>query len=95
MNLKRTYKKLHIWRLKHISEQTYLLLLSVLVGALSGLAGVLLKTVVHWAGQQVMSLGNFNSQFSIVNFQFSKVIVVLILDLLLELGAVEFGVEGH
>ena len=45
------YKKLYIWRLHHISEQNYLLLLSVVVGVLSGLAAVALKTVVHLSGR--------------------------------------------
>ena len=51
------YKKLYIWRLHHISEQNYLLLLSVVVGVLSGLAAVALKTVVHLSGKYVMSVG--------------------------------------
>lgn len=51
------YKKLYIWRLHHVSEQSYLLMLSVVVGVLSGLAAVLLKTVVHLSGRFVMDLG--------------------------------------
>lgn len=51
------YKKLFIWRLHHVSEQNYLLLLSVVVGVLSGLAAVLLKTVVHLSGRFVMDIG--------------------------------------
>ena len=58
MRYKDAYKKLYTWRLHHISEQTYLLLLSVIVGILSGLAAVLLKTVVHWSGQYVMEIGD-------------------------------------
>ncbi len=53
-----TYKRLHIWRLRHISEQSYLLLLSGLVGVLSGTAGVVLKTVVHVVGRYVQAFGN-------------------------------------
>lgn len=51
------YKKFYIWRLHHISEQNYLLMLSVVVGVLSGLAAVLLKTVVHLSGKYVMEVG--------------------------------------
>ncbi len=51
------YKKLYTWRLHHISEQNYLLMLSVVVGVLSGLAAVLLKTVVHLSGKFVMDIG--------------------------------------
>ena len=53
---KEIYKKLFTWRLHHISEQNYLLLLSVIVGVLSGLAAVVLKTVVHLSGRYVMSV---------------------------------------
>lgn len=52
------YKKLHVWRLRHISEQSYLLLLSVVVGLLSGLAAVLLKTIVHWGAHYVLAFGD-------------------------------------
>lgn len=53
-----TYKKLHVWRLRHISEQTYLLFLSALVGILSGTAAVILKTLVHVLGRYVQAFGN-------------------------------------
>jgi len=95
MNLKRTYKKLHIWRLKHLSEQTYLLVLSVLVGALSGLAGVLLKTVVHWAGRFVMALGDFSPQLSTFNFQLLLAPLVGILLTILFVRYVVRGDIGH
>ena len=52
------YKKLHIWRLRHFSEQSYLLFLSVIVGVLSGTAAVLLKTIVHVVGRYVQAVGN-------------------------------------
>ena len=58
MTFANLYKRLHIWRLRHISEQSYMLLLSVVVGVFSGLAAVLLKTVVHLSGQMVMAFGN-------------------------------------
>lgn len=41
------YKRFQIWRLRHFSEQTFLLMLSVVVGLCAGLAAVLLKTLVH------------------------------------------------
>ena len=58
MTFANLYKRLHIWRLRHISEHSYMLLLSVVVGVFSGLAAVLLKTVVHLSGQMVMAFGN-------------------------------------
>ncbi|MBR1849948.1 MAG: chloride channel protein [Bacteroidales bacterium] len=43
----RIYKLAHVWRLRHFSDQAYLIVLSVAAGLLSGLAAVLLKTGVH------------------------------------------------
>ncbi len=52
-----TYKQVHVWRLRHFSDQTYLLLLSVVVGLLSGLAGVGLKTAVHVVNKWLLQFG--------------------------------------
>jgi CIC family chloride channel protein len=41
------YQEIHNWRLKHISEKNFLLLLSIAVGIVAGLAAILLKTAVH------------------------------------------------
>lgn len=58
MRIANISKKLFLWRLRHVSEPTWLLMLSVVVGLLSGLAAVLLKTVVHLSGVYVMAFGN-------------------------------------
>ena len=71
------YKNLHRWRLRHVSEQTLLLLLAIVVGALSGLAGVLLKTVVHYAGALVTRLATDSSLF----FHQSSFIIIFFLPL--------------
>ncbi len=47
MDIAKIRKKAHVWRLKHIPERYFVLSLSVLVGAMSGLAAVILKTLVH------------------------------------------------
>ncbi|MDY6371992.1 MAG: chloride channel protein [Bacteroidales bacterium] len=52
------YKNIYRWRLRHMSEQNLLLVLAVAVGLLSGLAAVLLKNVVHYAGRLVSHLGD-------------------------------------
>lgn len=52
---------IHRWRLRHLSEQTMLLLLAVVVGLLSGLAAVALKTLVHYAGALVGGLSDISS----------------------------------
>lgn len=49
--------KFHRWRLRHMSEHGYVLLLAVVVGLLSGLAAVALKTVVHYSGVLVTRVG--------------------------------------
>ena len=51
------YMSIHRWRLRHMSEQVFVVLLSVVVGLASGLAAVALKTLVHYAGRAVMRIG--------------------------------------
>lgn len=55
------YMTIHRWRLRHMSEQTMLLLLAVVVGLLAGLAAVALKTLVHEAGTLVKSFSGIGS----------------------------------
>ncbi len=40
--------KFLVWRIKNVRTRNFVLILSVLIGALSGLAAVVLKTVVHY-----------------------------------------------
>lgn len=47
------YRNIHRWRLRHLNENVMVVLLAVVVGLLSGLAAVALKTLVHWSGQAV------------------------------------------
>ena len=49
--------KFHRWRLRHMSEHSYVLVLAVVVGLLSGLAAVALKTLVHYSGVVVTRVG--------------------------------------
>ncbi|KAA9327490.1 chloride channel protein [Hymenobacter busanensis] len=49
----RILRPLLLWRLRHVSDRVYLILVATLVGALAGLAAVLLKNAVHW-GQQAL-----------------------------------------
>ena len=39
------------WRVRHIKERNFILILSLLVGIVTGLAGVLLKNSVHYTHQ--------------------------------------------
>lgn len=65
------YQKIHSWRLHHISSQNFTLILSVIVGALGGLAAVLLKNAVHFGHQLVMSvisIKSFNLLYLVLPF---------------------------
>ena len=43
--------KFLIWRLKHISDKNFLLIVSGLIGIIAGVAAVILKTTVHYIQQ--------------------------------------------
>lgn len=58
--------KLLIWRLRHMSTQTFILLLSGVIGVLSGLAAVILISLVH--GIQRFLTENFYTEFA--NFMY-------------------------
>lgn len=45
------YGRFLSWRLRHIKERQFILILSLLVGIVTGLAGVLLKSSVHYTHQ--------------------------------------------
>lgn len=87
------YMTLHRWRLRHVSEQTMLLLLAIVVGLLSGLAGVALKTLVHYAGALVTRLATGASPIG----QHSSFIIIFFLPLvgiLLTVLFVKYIVKG-
>ncbi len=87
------YTTLHRWRLRHVSEQTMLLLLAIVVGVLSGLAGVALKTLVHYAGALVTQLSTGSSAIT----QHSSIIIIFFLPLigiLLTVLFVKYIVKG-
>ncbi len=44
----RLVRKLLIWRIKHINQRQFILILSLIVGILSGLAAVVLKNTIHF-----------------------------------------------
>ncbi len=39
------------WRLKHLNEREVLLILSFVVGLLSGFAAIILKNLIHFLGK--------------------------------------------
>ena len=56
-------RRIFIWRNKHISERKLVLILSFVIGILSGLAAVLLKSTVHYT-HQFLSTRFFHSGFN-------------------------------
>jgi chloride channel protein, CIC family len=42
-------RRFNIWRIRNVSERNFLLMLSVLVGLVSGLAAVILKNAIHYS----------------------------------------------
>ncbi|HSH52795.1 MAG TPA: chloride channel protein, partial [Bacteroidales bacterium] len=59
----RSTRRILIWRNKHISERNLILILSFIIGILSGLAAVLLKSTVHYT-HHFLSTRFFHSGFN-------------------------------
>ena len=72
------YKQLHIWRLRHIPDTTFMLLLSVVVGVLSGLAAVVLKTVVHIGSINLLRLSDSTSHWLTLAFPLIGITLTLL-----------------
>ena len=87
------YTTLHRWRLRHLSEQTILILLAVVVGVLSGLAGVALKTLVHHAGTLVTRLST-DSSFIPHHSSFIIIFFLPLVGILLTVLFVKYVVKG-
>ena len=51
------YKRFQIWRMRHLSEQVFVWMLSLVVGLCSGLAAVALKTAVHFTNRFLLQFG--------------------------------------
>ncbi len=86
------YKKLHIWRLRHLPEQSYLLLLSAIVGVLSGTAAVLLKTIVHVVGRYVQVFGN---KYCAPGGASVLIIITPLIGILITVIFVRYIIKGH
>ncbi|TRX58374.1 chloride channel protein [Fulvivirga sp. M361] len=55
MKIEELLIKFLIWRIKHVSNKTFVLVLSGLIGAISGLAAVILKEAVHFLEKTLTS----------------------------------------
>ncbi len=61
-NLSIIFRRFLIWRVKHISQRNFVLLLSLIVGVLSGLAAVVLKNLIHQTHHLLTSKIEIDSQ---------------------------------
>ena len=55
-------RKFLVWRIRHMSQQTFVYLLSIVVGFVTGLAAVTLKNVTHLI-QHLVSTSNYHGYF--------------------------------
>ncbi len=89
-NIRTVYKRFLVWRMRHISDRVFLLILSVVVGLLSGLAAVVLKTLVHVTNR-------FLLQFNIPTFVGGNLLILIYpaVGILLTILFVRYVVKGE
>jgi len=63
MKMRILFRKLLIWRAKNIQDQQFVLILSFVIGILSGIAGVLLKNLAHFTYKIVSSGFSFKQEY--------------------------------
>ena len=73
----RLLRKFLVWRIRHMSQQTFVYLLSIVVGFVTGLAAVTLKNVTHLI-QHLVTTSNYHSYFYFAFPVIGIVITVLI-----------------
>ena len=88
------YKTIHRWRLRHMSETTFVVLLAVVVGLLSGLAAVVLKTLVHYAGAFVTRLSTGQWHLFTGGWQWVMISLLPLVGILLTVLFVRYVVKG-
>jgi len=62
--MKKFFGRITVWRVKNIKERQFIILLSFVVGVLSGLAAIILKSTIHYThhflqNQMAIGSGNF------------------------------------
>lgn len=90
MNWQKMYKHFIVWRMRHLSDRVFLLMLSVVVGLLSGLAAVLLKTLVHLTNRWLL-------EFNIPTFVGGNLLILVYpaIGILLTILFVRYVVKGQ
>ncbi len=78
-SIQRILRRFNIWRAKKLPERTFILILSLLVGLVSGLAAVLLKNAIHHSilliEKLIMNWGIYYLAFPILGILFSYLFV--------------------
>jgi CIC family chloride channel protein len=69
------FDKMYDWRVHHIPPRQFLLILSFIVGILSGLAAVVLKTTIHYVTRFLT--GDFSFDVKLWHFAFPVVGIIL------------------
>ena len=77
MKLNELFLKFLVWRIKNVRTRNFVLFLSILIGAVSGLAAVVLKTVVHYI-QEFLTGGHF-SNFRFMIFPLIGLVLTIII----------------
>ncbi len=93
--MKSWWKKFLVWRVRHIRHQQFILILSVVVGILSGIAAITIKNTTHYI-QDWLQGSIINSYYSYLYFLYPVVgilLVVLFLHYVLKLH-VGHGIPG-
>ena len=62
MRKRKILKRLLIWRLHHINDRNFIMILSVVIGVLGGLGAVIIKNLVHLIQNLLTSSFNFEYQ---------------------------------
>ena len=62
MNRKTYIRKFNIWRAKRLKEKQFVYILSIIIGLISGVAAVSLKTSVHYIESLFRNTGNIENQ---------------------------------
>ncbi|MBO7489099.1 MAG: chloride channel protein [Bacteroidales bacterium] len=90
MNWQKMYKRFIVWKMRHLSDRVFLLMLSVVVGLLSGLAAVLLKTLVHLTNRWLL-------EFNIPTFVGGNLLILVYpaIGILLTILFVRYVVKGQ
>jgi CIC family chloride channel protein len=69
-------EKINVWRHRHIPNKTFLILVSIIVGMVAGMAAIVLKTTVHYI-QQFLHWVLANESFNFLLFIFPLLGIIL------------------